>query len=169
MHHPKSPTLHRLRNSSHPPANLRCAALGRVEWSTHQQSGHPTFQFPGQPSGASQPRINTPCQPDQHRARLFGTSQCQLQRAIPTFVLTMTMTMTVYNASQGFRINSDLMPTFLHPTVQDLYRRASNPHSLLLKRYELLLPHITIVASGPSCPSAEHNNHLLTKVSNVSR
>jgi len=39
-------------------------------------------------------------------------------RAIPDFVLTMTMAMR--HASQGFTVNPDLVPCVLHPTVQDL-------------------------------------------------
>ena len=68
-------------------------------------------------------------------------------RAIPDFVLTMAMAMC--HTSQGFQINQDLAPCQLHPTVQDLYRCASNPSSLILQRFELLLLPITEVACGP--------------------
>ena len=84
-------------------------------------------------------------------------------RAIPDFVLTMAMAMR--HASQGFRINKDLAPCRLHPTVQDLYCRASNPDSLILQRFELLLLPIAEVACGPKCPADERANHLLTKTS----
>mmetsp|Transcript_18973 Transcript_18973/g.34190 ORF Transcript_18973/g.34190 Transcript_18973/m.34190 type:complete len:1170 (+) Transcript_18973:5063-8572(+) len=84
-------------------------------------------------------------------------------RAIPDFVLTMAMAMR--HASQGFRVNKDLAPRRLHPTVQNLYCRASNPDSLILQRFEHLLLPIADVACGPKCPADERANHLLTKTS----
>jgi len=87
-------------------------------------------------------------------------------RAIPDFVLTMTMAMR--HASQGFHINQDLALCWLHLTVQDLYRCVSNPNILILQRFELLLLPITEVACGPRCPGNERANPLLTKTSNNS-
>ena len=78
------------------------------------------------------------------------------------------MAMAMRHASQGFTINRDLAPCQLHPTVQDLYRRASNPHSLILQRFELLLLPIAEVACGPRCPASERANQFLTKTSNHS-
>ena len=84
-------------------------------------------------------------------------------RAAPDFVLTMAKSMRY--AAQGFSFNVDTAPVTVHPTISDLYLRASNPESAILERFEILLPHIAEIAVAPTCPQDERINHFLTKTS----
>ena len=84
-------------------------------------------------------------------------------RAAPDFVITMAQAMRY--ASNGFSFSKDLESTNLHPSITDLFLLESNPHSLYLKRFYKLLPHIASIATGPKCPPEERVNHFLTKIS----
>ena len=61
-------------------------------------------------------------------------------RAAPDLVLTLTGAMRY--TRRGVRLNPDIEPHRLHPTITDLFDSTSNPSSLILKRYHALLPHI---------------------------
>ena len=56
---------------------------------------------------------------------------------------------------EGFRINSDTEPILPHPSISDLFAITTNSSSLVLQRYQTLLPHIAPLSCPPSCPSTE--------------
>jgi len=74
-------------------------------------------------------------------------------RAAPDFVLN-TM-LCKRRALHGFRINSDIQPILPHPSISELFSINSNSSSLVLQRYQALLPHIAPLGCPPSCSAAE--------------
>ena len=84
-------------------------------------------------------------------------------RAASDFVITMTS--ATRNANDGFKLNSDLLPIQLHPSITNLFQTTHNPHSKCLARYNLLLPAIANIACLEKCPPNERVHHLLTKLS----
>jgi hypothetical protein len=71
-------------------------------------------------------------------------------RAVPDFVLNMMFSKR--RATQGFRINNDIQPIRLHPTISDLYSQTNNPSSTSIQRYHNLLLQIGHLCCPPSCP-----------------
>ena len=65
-------------------------------------------------------------------------------RAAPDFVLTMTA--AARYAAPSFRLNAEVEPIRLHPTISNLYSLESNPGLVYLQRYQLLTPHIADIA-----------------------
>ena len=51
--------------------------------------------------------------------------------------------------SQGFQLNKDITPIFLHTSIGDLFDTSPNYDSACLSKYEQLLPHISTICNGP--------------------
>ena len=75
------------------------------------------------------------------------------------------MTSAIRNATHGFRIHKDLPPFQIHASLGHLFDSDSNPTSLILKRFHILLPLIANVACAPSVPSADRPTHCLRHIS----
>lgn len=55
-------------------------------------------------------------------------------------------------AWSGFRLNKDLAPVCLHPTLADLFLRSANPDSVILEPFKALIPIVADKAVSPKCP-----------------
>lgn len=84
-------------------------------------------------------------------------------RAAPDFVINM---MTCRRRStQGFQMNKDITPITLHVSITNLYNLSSNEHSTCLSRYHQLLPYISSICSGPTCPPENRISHFESSIS----
>ena len=88
---------------------------------------------------------------------------CPRTRAAPDFVITMKSALR--NASHGFRIHKHLPSFQLHSSLGDLFDLTSNPDSLILRRFHILLPRLASIACPPSIPSSDRVEYFLQSVS----
>ena len=72
---------------------------------------------------------------------------------------TITTTVAIRNANEGFKLNKDVTPVHLHPSITNLFSTTHNPRSLCLARYNLLLPEIAQIACSDKCPPQERLRH----------
>jgi hypothetical protein len=67
---------------------------------------------------------------------------------------------------QGFQINKDTKPIYLHDSIADLFDRNNNPTSDCLTQYFQLLSHIARICCLPNCTK---NKHIQTFESQISQ
>jgi hypothetical protein len=84
-------------------------------------------------------------------------------RAIPDFMLTFTT--STRHATNGIHLNKHLNNVLLHHTISALYSTHTNPHSLILQRYQHILPHIAAIACPPTIPRQDLSHYFLTTFS----
>jgi hypothetical protein len=84
-------------------------------------------------------------------------------RAIPDFMLVFTS--STRHATNGIYLNKNLNNVHLHPTISALYSMTANPHSIILKRYHHILPHIATSACPPTTPRTDLAQYFLTTLS----
>ena len=84
-------------------------------------------------------------------------------RAIPDFMLTFTT--STRHATTGIHLNRHLRNVHLHHTISALYSIDTNPHSLILQRYQHILPNIAAIACPPTIPRTDLSQYFLTTLS----
>ncbi len=75
-------------------------------------------------------------------------------KAAPNFVINM-MTCR-QRILQGFQINKDTKPIYLHDSIADHFGRNNNPTSDCLTQYLQLFPHIVHICCPPNCTKNKH-------------
>ena len=80
-------------------------------------------------------------------------------RAVPDFMLTFTA--STRHATAGIHLNKHLQNVHLHHTISALYSTNANPHSLILQRYQHILPNIAAIACPPTIPRPDLSNYFL--------
>jgi hypothetical protein len=84
-------------------------------------------------------------------------------QAIPDFMLAFTS--STRHATKGIYLNKHLNNVHIHSTIPVLYSTTTNPHSIILKRYHHILPHIATSACPPTTPQTDLAQYFLTTLS----
>ena len=69
------------------------------------------------------------------------------------------------HATSGIFLNKHLNNVHIHPTISALYSTTTNPHSLILRRFNHILPHIATSSCPPTFPRTDLTQYFLTTLS----
>ena len=85
------------------------------------------------------------------------------RRAVPDFAISMAK--AIRNATRGFHFNNDINNIHVHESLSRLFLPATNPDSIFLARFQLIVGPIAEAACSPLCPAEERIDHFVNRLS----